>query len=240
MAALVSSTGVSPACPAASKAVRRPLDEVRKLRWRHHELAVLGRPDQRVGERRLPVRRERDHRDVAGRADMGVADLAREPRRGRGRPMPEWRGVARRTLPAGLQGWSRDRGSIRARPAASAAPAARRRPRSATGSAPTTSFCCSRGSSSSSFCVSANESSSAIVCLMISVRCVVSTLGGIDDGAAAQRRFVARGLCRSRARGGRRPAPVSRSPGISGDAAARVHREQHASAATRRAPPRSP
>ena len=84
MPPLVSNTGVSPVAAAVSNAARKRLHEGLQLRWRHRELAFLGRTGQRFGERGLPFGRQGDQRDVAVRAGMAVADLPRQARRAHG------------------------------------------------------------------------------------------------------------------------------------------------------------
>src|SRR5690349_20659427 len=61
---------------------RRPqfLHEFLQFRGRHGELAVLGWPRQRFGERRFPLRRQRNKRNIATGTGVAVADLAGQAR----------------------------------------------------------------------------------------------------------------------------------------------------------------
>ena len=236
----VSSTGASPPAVAAVEHRAQPLHELAELRRRHRELAVLRRPDQRIRRTRASHFGDKRHqRDVARRADCASlicrASRARtcaDDRRNR-------RGSRRRRPPGCLPGWSAGRGSRPVRPAASAARAAPRRRSPARGSArppASAARAAVRRAASGSPRRTAAPPCSART---ISVRWVVSTLGGSttvqprNTGLLAQPRVDPE---RRQAEGGLDGALA----GQVGDAALRVHRQQHGRRGFRRGRPRSP
>ena len=76
----VTSTGASPSRAASSKRLAHQRDELGQPRRLHRQAAVVALADDRLGEGLLPLRRQRDQRQVAARRGVLRADLAREMR----------------------------------------------------------------------------------------------------------------------------------------------------------------
>ncbi len=74
----VTSTGASPSRAASSKRSRTSGDELGQPRRLHGKAPLVALADDRLGERLLPLRRQRDQRQVALRRGVLGADLAGE------------------------------------------------------------------------------------------------------------------------------------------------------------------